>query len=408
MLIAEEKLFRKTETSIPSTTYATHGIFRYPAKFIPHIVRYVLKKYVREGGWVIDPFAGYGTVAIESHLIGRNYYLCDINPITEVIVKASTYIGETPLDKLLINFSYDEEFLPKWSNLEYWFPREFLEILARAWGYWHYEIDERYKPVAALPLLLTTRYFSYSDERISKLFKSSYSKDKVQKLLQKYRGERLRDAIEQTYVKNLKHTLNKIREYNKLRPKQVEGIIHTGVDLLEYKPVRKVETLLTSPPYLQSQEYIRSTKMELFWLGYPEEFIRGLSKKEIPYNNYQGYEIKSQTYYKFLHSYVEKLGSKNLEKIYKTYFSSLGKILEKLVDYVEDYLSLVVGNSKMRSTMVPINEIVSEHLEALGLRPVEVVRDRIVSRRMFNPRFNPATKLIESRIPNEYLLVFKK
>ena len=41
--------------------------------------------------------------------------------------------------------------------------------------------------------------------------------------------------------------------------------------------------MITSPPYLQAQEYIRSTKMELFWLGYSEAKIRELSRLEIPY-----------------------------------------------------------------------------------------------------------------------------
>jgi hypothetical protein len=35
-------LFREIVNEIPSTTYATHGLYMYPAKFIPQVVRYVV------------------------------------------------------------------------------------------------------------------------------------------------------------------------------------------------------------------------------------------------------------------------------------------------------------------------------------------------------------------------------
>lgn len=72
-------------------------------------------------------------------------------------------------------------------------------------------------------------------------------------------------------------------EYELLNPKPVESKIKVGIDVLEMDLENEANLLITSPPYLQAQEYIRSTKMELFRLGYNEEYIRILSKKEIPY-----------------------------------------------------------------------------------------------------------------------------
>ena len=34
--------------NIPSTTHATFGLYRYPAKFIPHVVAYILENYAKE------------------------------------------------------------------------------------------------------------------------------------------------------------------------------------------------------------------------------------------------------------------------------------------------------------------------------------------------------------------------
>jgi hypothetical protein len=57
---------------------------------------------------------------------------------------------------------------------------------------------------------------------------------------------------------------------------------------------------------------------------------------------------------------------------------------------------------------IPIDEILREHLESLGFHHLETLIDRIVSRRLFNSRINPATGLPDERTQTEHLLVMKK
>jgi len=74
--VKEEKVsFRKLTNDIPSTTYATFALYRYPAKFIPQVIAYTLRRYVHRGMTVFDPFAGYGTVGIVSKTYGLDYEL---------------------------------------------------------------------------------------------------------------------------------------------------------------------------------------------------------------------------------------------------------------------------------------------------------------------------------------------
>ncbi|WP_243675079.1 DNA methyltransferase [Vulcanisaeta distributa] len=182
-----EVLFRELVRDVPSTTYATHALYMYPAKFIPHVVRYVINKYTSEGDWLFDPFAGYGTVAIEASLTGRNAVLWDLNPIMEVLVRASTYTGgELRLSDFDIDWGgFSRPYRPPlWSNINYWHPREFYEVLSRAWGgYWHYAVPSELKPVVAIPLLKVTRYFSYADLEIAKLYRSREAEARVRELL---------------------------------------------------------------------------------------------------------------------------------------------------------------------------------------------------------------------------------
>ena len=72
-----------------------------------------------------------------------------------------------------------KQFVPKWSNLKYWFPEDFLPILFKTWGYVHSLADES-KYILLIPLLKVTRYFSNSDEKIHKLYSSKFAKKKVE------------------------------------------------------------------------------------------------------------------------------------------------------------------------------------------------------------------------------------
>ncbi|MEM4233263.1 MAG: DNA methyltransferase, partial [Thermoplasmata archaeon] len=47
-------------------SYATHGIHRYPAKFIPQVPRLCINRYSDPGETVLDPFMGSGTTLLEA------------------------------------------------------------------------------------------------------------------------------------------------------------------------------------------------------------------------------------------------------------------------------------------------------------------------------------------------------
>src|SRR4030043_391022 len=81
----EAVIFRDLMPEIPSTTYATFGLYKYPAKFIPQVIAYALTTYGRPGMSVIDPFAGYGTVGTIARLSGNDYELWDLNPLLKYL-----------------------------------------------------------------------------------------------------------------------------------------------------------------------------------------------------------------------------------------------------------------------------------------------------------------------------------
>ncbi|MHA1616903.1 MAG: DNA methyltransferase [Candidatus Njordarchaeales archaeon] len=396
-------IFRKIVSEIPSTTYATHGLYGYPAKFIPHVVRFVLRKYSREGDWVFDPFAGYGTVAIEASLLGRNYIVWDLNPMLEIFVKASTFKEKLTLDDFFIDWEYSRKFIPKWKNLEYWHPREFIKTLSRLWGFFHDKINNNKRPVVAIPLLRLTKYFSYADLQVSKLYKSKKAKERVRVLL----ASNWRDLMRRMYTEYAKDVLNKVREYQRLNPKDVESIVLAGIDSLRHELKDNVNILITSPPYLQAQEYIRSFKLELFWLGFSEQEIRKLQNCEIPYNKPPEIKVRSETYRKYREK-ILRMNNHKLVEIYDAYFKSLAYFLEVNSDKIARFICIFVGPVKIRNIRIPIDEILKEVLENLGWRHEKTYIDKIVSRRLFRTEINPATGLPDERTKTEHLLIMKR
>jgi DNA modification methylase len=399
-MTAQEILFRKT-SSIPSPSFGPFSLYKYPAKFIPQVPAFVMENYAKKGMKVFDPFAGFGTVGYTARLYGLDYELWDLNLLLEHLHPLCE-IKPKPLDSLIDKIkAHPQELLPNWKNLFYWHPEEFILLLSKTWSFYHLSADEYTKRLLLVPLLRLTKHFSYADEKLHKLYRSKHAKEKVERLLlQDYQG-----LFYSMLEKELQKTLQKLSEYQSLRPQKVKSMVKAGVDVLEEDLKDPVNILITSPPYLQAQEYIRSTKLELFWLGYTEEFIQALSKKEIPYREVPAIEVLSETY----HTYRKAIEEKHLLEIYDNYFFAVLSTLERLSHKVSDYMFIFVGPAKIRGQSIPIHEIVCQHLSAKGEWVHEKTYiDKIVSRVMFRVKKNPATGLEDERMEREYLVVLRR
>ena len=242
-----EKISFRNTIDFASTTYATFGLYRYPAKFIPPVIAYILKNYGKSGMKVFDPFAGYGTVGVVSKIYGHDYEMWDLNPMLKVlhsiaIMKPTKVVVKDILQQM---FSYKKEFVPNWQRLNYWFPEEVLLFLYKIWGYYHSLSDNSLKLLLTIPLLKTTRYFSYDDTQRQKLSKSQKSQKKVFSLLSDDWKKRFFQMLEQEIGRVIKG----IREYQALSPQNTKRIIRAGIDAMEENLKQERDILITSPPY---------------------------------------------------------------------------------------------------------------------------------------------------------------
>lgn len=394
--------FRELAPEIVSTTYATFGLYKYPAKFIPQVVAYALRRYGGPGMSVFDPFAGYGTVGTVARLYGNNYELWDLNPLLNHLhaVAVMRPIKLEPLDLIRRMAVHSGPFEPDWSNIAHWYPEAFLPMLSRAWGFYHSLEDEEAKRVLLIPLLKTTRYFSYNDDKRQKLSRSPVARERINKLA----CGGWQNVFFKMVLNGINLILARLEEYQRLRPHTVEATVRGGIDALTCDPETKHDILITSPPYLQAQEYIRASKMDLFWLGYSEATIKELGKKEFPYQDAPQCPIYSDTYFRCL----EAIQEPHMVRLFERYFFGVLGTLSRLQEHVSKHLLLFVGSATIRAKPIPIDRIFAEHFVALGWQHELTLIDTIVARTMFFYSVNPATGLQDRRMSTEHLVVLSR
>jgi len=71
------------------TNYGVHGIYSYPARFIPQIPRFFIEKYKPKV--VLDPFGGSGTTAVEAKLHGALPVHVDIMPVSFALARVKCH-----------------------------------------------------------------------------------------------------------------------------------------------------------------------------------------------------------------------------------------------------------------------------------------------------------------------------
>jgi len=401
--------FRELIPCIPSTTYGTFGLYRYPAKFIPQVVAYAIQQYGAQGMRVLDPFAGSGTTRLVARLFRLPYELWDLNPLLEVL-HAIAIMRPTPIDipaLIARTTESSHDWLPQWSNLNYWYPDETIPFLGRVWGFYHSQEDDYTRKLLTVPLLKVTRAFSFNDPQRQKLSRSPKALRRVQTLLTGDWQTRFIGMLQEETLK----VLQKLYEYRKLMitGEEVPSTVRTGADTLDLAKSYTDrcycwDMLITSPPYLQAQEYIRCSKMDLFWLGHSEEQIRHLSKQELPYKQVAPIPIHAETYEKHRNAIQEV----HLQQMYERYFYAVLGALTQLAERVSTRLCLFVGPATVRGQSIPIDRIFTEHFTHLGWQHESTLIDTIAARVMFRSHVNPATGIEDKRMPTEHLVILRR
>lgn len=407
---------------IPNTTYLTHGIHSYPAKFIPQIPNYFIRKFTEEDDIVLDNFSGSGTTLVEAKLLGRNSYGVDINPLAHLVTRVKT----TPINPIKLKdaiFKIEnklEHFKGRaWEvdfpNKRHWFDEQAEKELGKIKAVIDLmkpEVDPEIYDFFLVCFSSTIRPASNADPHISKPFISKHMREKI----------RMGRTIEP--IKYFKKCLYKYAERvndftlricpfaeRDCEDKYFAKMI--GYDARDFKVPdgeKNVQLVVTSPPYVNAQEYFRSIKLELFWLnlsnnGHLNELKKGLVGTE---------NVSSKQYQQLWKFGIDKLDD-IIEKIYEVdkkrayivyqYFKDMERAIKNCYKVLEKrgHFCIVVGDNVIRKIPLPVHEFIIDISRDSRFEPELVGYDLIKSRSLMTKRHETA-----GLIEGEWVLLFRK
>jgi hypothetical protein len=240
------------------TAEFTHTIHRFPGKFVPQVARELIALLgVRPGaGTICDPFCGSGTTLVEAAVMGLDGVGADFDPLGVLISRVKTTpLSPAELDSLgkywsaPISGTRPPALAPKVRNLDHWFTEaavaQLSEIKERALG-----LPDRLRDFALVVFSSIVRRVSNADDQTQKTYVSG--------TLPKTPPE-----PKDLFPALLSRAISGMAAYSQacaVRPRIVRA------DARESLGSDQVDGIATSPPYLDSIDYVYNQMLEYFWL----------------------------------------------------------------------------------------------------------------------------------------------
>lgn len=402
--------------SVRSTEQWTHGYHRYPAKFLPDVVRKIIEEYANGSKLIADLFAGCGTTLVEAKVHGISSVGVDINPVAQLITKVKT----TPLAPDALQQAYtalvnlfdkynesDYEDIKKHERIDYWFtPSQKAKIAFLYDKVFHLEVDD------------DTKDFFYVC--ISHILKNCswwlQSGTKPQRDMEKEPEDPFNE---------FKRHCNKMigwneKFYNELSKKGHLGIpceIHLEDARHTNITSESIDAIITSPPYVTSYEYADIHQLTAYWMEYISD-IHEFRKKFIG-SSYSGNDSlivpNSKQAQKIVNDLSEK--SKHIARDVAQYFNDMQEVAKEMARVLapNGHACIVIGNTKIKEVQIKSAEVFYGFLRNAGLRKVTVIKRSIPHKLMptlrdkntgrFTKLDNPNCKKV---YPNEYVIIMKK
>lgn len=422
--------FRELVPNLNSSERYTHLIHSYPAKLLCHIPYFFLQTdyFCPKTGTVLDPFCGTGTVLLEANISGRDAKGVDANPLARLISRVkTTYIKTEKLQKTLTTLVQSAKRakvieVHDYSSISRWFSPSTIDQLLRLELAIEKLKETEVKEFFLLCLSNLVKKVSFADPCISvpvRLNPDRFAKnpEKRESLLFKLKTLENIDVYDK-FESVCSLNINRIEKLRNIYGGDVKSEIvssdarcitkQIGND--EKLPDKSIDLILTSPPYAGAQKYIRSSWLNLYWLGTKDnEEIRELNKKNIGREDYvksEIYEIKTgiDSADRVLNSLYDE-GKYERAFIVGNYLKEMLEALGESIRVLKDggYLVIIIGNNTVCGRPFDTQDYFTEYVLSQGLSLEFKLIDDIKSYGLMTKRNKTA-----SRISSEWILVFKK
>lgn len=374
----------------------THGFHKYPAKFIPHIPKWAITKYLNgnKDKNILDPFCGSGTTLVEGVLAGYNTIGIDIDPLSAMISKVkTTRVDEKELkiisDWLVKQIKSKKKgiFKPDCATIDHWFTEDAIKKLSIIRTLIN-QIPDKFgenKKVKDIQDLLLICFSSI-------IRKVSNADDESQKTYVSHTKIKEPKEVNLLFLSQLDLFIDRAIKFAAITNSKTTSkiIVSSSANSIEKKLKGvKIDLAVTSPPYIKAIDYIYNQMVELFWIGdlfqmqtqtkqneKKTHYIGNKQISKVEFNNYTPYntiisidkldEKLQQVYYidkknGHKHSYVAFKYFSEMEN----HFSEMSKCLNKGTHYV-----LVVGDSNVSDVYFDTAAFLIEIAERNGFKTV--------------------------------------
>ena len=389
------------------TVPCTHGMHRFPGKFIPNIVRYFFRSEMLadKNRVIMDPFCGSGTTLVEAALDGRKFLGADIDPLSVMITRAKTQplTNEelSELEGVWASHDYDEfipNLVPEVPNLEHWFSETAIRELTSIKGTC-LELPPRLQLFSLVVFSSIIRRVSNADNQTQKTYVShTLPKDPPKP------SEIFPVFIERAIIG--------MREYSQMLPKTPQGLI-VRADARGDITLNSFNDIITSPPYIDSIDYIYNQMLEYYWLLCELEVesfekLRELRKEPMGFTLYENEKtsdfarncmpVQGRLFEDICETIAKK--SKKESNAVRGFFFDFAEHLQHIRKRQAngDLYICIVGNSFIRGTTVPTANFVAELFQMFGYAILDKVRYAIRRHYMKFPRRSNSGKIKEDNI----------
>lgn len=397
------------------TNYASHGYHKYPAKFIPQLVKRLLIEYSKKGDTILDPFGGCGTTLVESKLNGRNSISVDVNKSATLISYAKSIpippsLLEQANNKLLIKISTNTDNKNYYKNanhrLKYWFKKNQFNKLYKIYSEIQKERDTRLRT-----------FYNCCFSNILKNCSIWLSKSiKPQRDLSKKVITPL-DA----FTKHLNFMTRQNFDYYKLIKDSKNQKVKSQIILADARQTslneNMIDLIVTSPPYAISYEYADIHQLSLLWFNFAKDI--SLVRSSYIGTSSKKYAVDIKT----IDSVVGLQIIKSLEKRDKQLANQIASYIVDLnSSFQEMYrvlkyrkrLCMIIGDTQYSGVRIRNTEISIELLTKIGFNVERIIKRRISSK-IFTPYRDTKGKFSDNKKGHrkkvyqyEYIIIAKK
>ncbi|MFL9837207.1 site-specific DNA-methyltransferase [Flavobacterium sp. ST-75] len=393
-----------------NVTNYTHGLIKYPAKYIPHIPRWAILKYSQEGDMILDNFMGSGTTNLEATILNRKSIGFDINPVAVLTSRVKT----TPIPVIRLN-SELESILEKLKSInldshdiidfplkEFWFGVKELEDFFKIKKAIKYVKDDEVKDFFQLTLYSIIKKISFLDESQLKV------KRDHQKLLNG--NKNAQELFKAQAIKNIKSMSSYMRiiEEKKLKP-QTQFFLTSSTETVT-NIIGNVNLIVSSPPYINAMNYPMVHRYELLLSGLisPEDYISHqteyIGTERVYANQYNVLQLFRMPGNDFteLNLKISNIFEKEKKRAYivKAYFEDMKNTIQKAYDYLKKggVYVIVCGTNQIKGEFIDTCSILGEIGVELGFKKELEFKYKIQKHRFKITRHSTGKKIDEDKI----------